>query len=238
MSDTDEPTERSVSDHVEDVARAAARLTARSAELAALEHRDDVRRATRAGEGLVALALAAAAFFAFANWAVERALESSLSGWRAPTVLAVFWLLVAAVAAVVVTKAEPRLMRIGRAGTDDPAAALADREAAVADAQAAVREALEGLTGALAAEAAREVAAAAMPVEGVVDAGEEVVDATEVAVEWVDDATDVIEARVPGGVLVNRAFDIALIPGRYSVRAARIVLSYGQPPDKGDSDKP
>ena len=236
MSETDEASERSVSDHVGDVARAAATLTARTAELAALEHRDDIRRATRAGEGLLALAVAAAAVFAFGNWAVERPLESSLSGWRAPTVLAA--LLVAVVAAVVVTRAEPRLMRIGGTRPDDPAVALAEREAAVADAQAALRDALEALTGALAAEAAREVAAAAMPVESVVDAGEEVVDATEVAVEWVDDATDVIEARVPGGVLVNRAFDIALIPGRYSVRAARIVLSYGQPPDKGGSGKP
>jgi hypothetical protein len=71
-----------------------------------------------------------------------------------------------------------------------------------------------------------------LPIEGVADAGEKVVEVSDDAMEYVDDITDVVEARVPGGVIVNRAFDIALIPGRYSVRAARIVLSYGAPQDK------
>jgi hypothetical protein len=217
---------------VEEVARAAAALTARSAELAALQHRDEVRRATRAGAGLVALAAAGLAVFVFTNWAIERALESSLAGWRAPLVLAGVWLVVAVIAAVVIVRAEPRLVPRRRAGPEDPAAVMAEREAAVADAQVAMQDAVEGLSGALAAQAAREVAAAIMPGEGVVDAGEKVTDATEVAVEWVDDVTDVVEERVPGGVIVNRAFDIALIPGRYSVRAARIVLSYRQPTDR------
>lgn len=228
MNDTDEPTGQSVSDRVEDVARAAARLTACSAELAAIEHRDEVRRATRAGGGLLALAVAAAAVFAFANWAAERALESSLSGWRAPLVLAGVWLVVALAAGILVTRAEPWLMRIGRSQPADPAAA----RAALADAQTALRDAIEGLTGAVATQAAREVADAALPIEGVADAGAKVVDAGDDAIEFVDDITDVVEARIPGGVVVNRAFDIALIPGRYSVRAARIVLRNGAPPEK------
>jgi hypothetical protein len=230
MSD-DESTERSVSDHVEEVARAAATMGARGAELAALQHRGEVRRATRAGAGLVALVVAGGTVFVFANWALERALESSLSGWRAPLVLAAAWLVVAVIATVVVMRAEPRLMRRRSAGPEDPAAALAAREAAFAEAQGALLQAVEGLAGAITAQAAREVAAAALP-DDIADAGEKVVEATDVAVEYVDDVTDVIEERVPGGVLVNRAFDLALFPGRYSVRAARIVLRQGQPSDR------
>jgi hypothetical protein len=232
MSDTDEPTGRAVSDHVEDVARAAATLTVRSAELEAIRHEAEVHRATRAATALVVLAAAAAGVFAFANWAVERALASSLSGWRAPAVLAGFWLVVAVVAAVVVTQAEPWLMRIGRRTSADPDAALAEREAAVDEAQQRLRDAVESLTGAVASQAAREVADAMLPIEGVADAGEKVVNVSDEALEYVDDITDVVEARVPGGVVVNRAFDIALIPGRYSVRAARIALNYGAPREK------
>jgi len=233
MDDDHEPTEQSVTDHAEAVARAAAALAASGAELAALQHRDEVRRATRAGAGLIALGVCLGAVFVFANWALEQALQSSLHGWRAPLVLAGVWLVFAVIAGLVVTRAEPRLMRLGRGGPDDPATTLAEREAALDAAQQRLREALEALAGALAAQAAREVASAAMPVESVAEAGEMVVEGADDAVEFVDDVTDVIEERVPAGVIVNRAFDLALIPGRYSVRAARIVLSYRQPPGKG-----
>jgi Putative Actinobacterial Holin-X, holin superfamily III len=236
MNEPDESAEPSVSERVEEVARAAATLAASGAELAAVEHRDEARRAVRAGAGAVVVGIALAAVFVFGNWAAERALEPSLNGWRAPLVLAGAWLVVAAIAAVVVARLEPRLRSLGRGEPEDPAAALAARQAAFDEAQHGLQEALEGLTTAIAAAAGREVASAMLPVEGIADFGEDVADASEQAMEIVDEVTDVIEERVPGGVIVNRAFDIVLIPGRYGVRAARVVLSFGQPP--GSKDPP
>ena len=238
MNEPDESAEPSVSERVEEVARAAATLAASGAELAAVEHRAEVRRVARAGVGAAFVAIALASVFVFANWAAERALEPSLSAWRAPLVLAGAWLVVAVIAAVAVARLEPRLRSLGRGGPEDPAAALAERQAAFDDAQHGLQEALEGLTSAIAAAAGREVASAMLPVEGIADFGEDVADASEQAMEIVDDVTDVIEERVPGGVIVNRAFDIVLIPGRYGVRAARVVLSFGQPPGSKDPPEP
>lgn len=230
MSEPDESAESSVSERVEEVARAAATLAASSAELAAAEHRDEVRQAARAGAGAVFVGIALATVFVFANWAAERALEPSLNGWRAPLVLAGVWLAVALIAAVGVVRLEPRLRRLGRGGPEDPVAVLAQRQVAFDDAQGRLQDALEGLTGAIAVAAGREVASAMLPVEGIADFGEDVADVSEQAMEIVDDVTDVIEERIPGGVIVNRAFDIVLLPGRYGVRAARVVLSFGQDP--------
>jgi hypothetical protein len=233
----DEPHEHeaSVNDRVEEVARASAVLALRGAELEALRRRDEVARAGRAGAGLVALAVAGAAVFVFANWAAERALSTVLSGWRAPLVLAGAWLVVALVAAVVVLRAEPRLRHLRPSAPADPEAELAKREAAFDEAQTALRESVEGLTTAIATAAGKQVADAMVP-DGIADFGEDVMDAGEGVIEKVDDVTDVIEARIPGGVIVNRAVDVALVPGRFGVRVARVVLSYGQPPDKSSDD--
>jgi hypothetical protein len=222
--------EGSVSECVEEVARASAVLALRGADLEAFRRRDEVARASRAGVGLAALAVALGAVFVFANWAAERALSTALSGWRAPLVLAGAWLLVALVAFVVVVRVEPRLRHLRPSAPADPQAELAQREAAFDEAQAALRESVEGLTGAIAKAAGKEVADAMVP-DGIVDLGEGVVDIGDRAMEKVDEVTDVIEARVPGGVIVNRAFDVALVPGRFGVRFARVVLRYGQPPE-------
>ena len=53
----------------------------------------------------------------------------------------------------------------------------------------------------------------------------EMVDATDEIIEKADEITDVIEERLPGGVVVNRVFDFVLVPGRFGVRIARSVLS-------------
>jgi hypothetical protein len=232
----DEPHEddASVSGRVEDVARAAAVLAARAADLEATRRRDEVRRATRAGVVAAILAVALATVFVFANWAAERALSSSLSGWRAPLALAGVWLAVAVVAAIVVVRLEPRLVR-RRAKPDDPAAVLAEREAAFETAQGELRDAITALSGEMAKAAGKQMADAMVP-DGIVDIGGNVMDVGDRAMDKVDDVTDVIEARIPGGVIVNRAFDVALVPGRFGVRVARVVLSYGQPSDKSPSD--
>ena len=229
----DEPSEHegSVSDCVEEVARASAVLALRGADLEAFRRRDEVARAGRAGVGVAALAVALGAVFVFANWAAEQALSTVLSGWRAPLVLAGAWLVVALVAFVVVVRMEPRLRHLRPSAPADPQAELARREAAFDEAQTALRESVEGLTGAIAKAAGKEVADAMIP-DGIVDMGEGVMDMGDRAIDKVDEVTDVIEARVPGGVIVNRAFDVALVPGRFGVRVARVVLRYGQPPEE------
>ena len=227
--------EATVTDRVEDVARAAAALAARGTELSATQHADDVRKAKRASAAALVLAVALATVFVFANWAAERALSSSLESWRAPLVLAGGWLLVAIAAAVTLARLEPKLLRLGRPPVD-PIADLAQRQAAFDEAQTGLRSALEQLAGALADAAQHEIASAMLPVEGIADVGEDAADATEDALLFVDDVTDVVETRLPGGVIVNRAFDYALIPGRVGVRAVRLVVSFGPPPDRRSRD--
>ena len=66
------------------------------------------------------------------------------------------------------------------------------------------------------------VTAAVVPLASTaVDVGEDVLDA-------VDDVTDVIEEKVPGGVTINRISDIALWPGRYALKIASRSLRAGQ----------
>ena len=223
--------EATVIDRVEDVARAAAVLAARGTELSATQHADDVRKVKRASAAALVLAVALATMFVFANWAAERALSSSLESWRTPLVLAGGWLLVAIAAAVALARLEPKLLRLGRPPAD-PIADLAQRQAAFDEAQTELRSALEQL----AAVAQHELASAMLPVEGIADVGEDAADATEDALLFVDEVTDVVETRLPGGVIVNRAFDYALIPGRVGVRAVRLVVSFGQPPDRRSRD--
>ena len=227
--------EATVTDRVEDVARAAAVLAARGAELSATQQADDVRKVKRASAAALVLAVALATVFVFANWAAERALSSSLESWRASLVLAGGWLLVAIAAALALARLKPKLLRLGRP-LADPIAELAQRQAAFDEAQTELRSALEQLAAALADAAQHEIASAMLPVEGIADVGEDAADATEDALLFVDEVTDVVETRLPGGVIVNRAFDYALIPGRVGVRAVRLVVSFGQAPDRRSGD--
>jgi hypothetical protein len=235
MADEQTGDEPDVTDRVEDVARAAAVLAARGGELAAAQHQDDVRRAVRALAGLATAAVALLTGFAFANVAAERALSSSLSGWRAPLVLAVVWVVLGLFAAALVVRWEPWLRRMLRGTGEGRDVVLAERQRAFDDAQSALHETLEALAAATAAAAQREIAAAVVP-DSIADAGDMIADAGDIALDFVDGATDVIEDRVPGGVVVNRAFDIALAPGRIGVRAARTVFSFGQTPEQEPED--
>ena len=64
----------------------------------------------------------------------------------------------------------------------------------------------------LAQEAGALVADAVMPLASrAADVGEEVIDA-------VDDVTDAIEERVPGGGVINQVADLMLLPGRYVLK--------------------
>ena len=227
MTEEQSGDEPDVTDRVEDVARAVAVLAARGGELAAVQHQGDVRRAARTAAGLATVAVALLTGFAFANVAAEQALSTSLPGWRAPLVLAGVWVVIGLVAAALVRHWEPWLRRALRGAGGERAAVLAERQQAFDDAQSAVHEALEALAATAAVEAQREIAAAVVP-DSVADAGDKLADAGDKALDMVDDATDAIEGSIPGGVIINRAFDIALAPGRIGVRAVRIVFSYGQ----------
>ena len=145
------------------------------------------------------------------------------------------WLLVAIAAALALARLKPKLLRLGRPPAD-LIAELAQRQAAFDEAQTELRSALEQLAAALADAAQHEIASAMLPVEGIADVGEDAADATEDALLFVDEVTDVVETRLPGGVIVNRAFDYALIPGRVGVRAVRLVVSFGQTPDRRSGD--
>ena len=103
----------------------------------------------------------------------------------------------------------------------------------VEQAEQALRDRIERLSSAVAVSVEQRVAAAILPLVGqMAQTGEEVVDAADAVIDAADEMTDLIEERLPGGVVVNRAFDIALIPGRIGIRAAKSVLnlSSARPP--------
>jgi hypothetical protein len=96
------------------------------------------------------------------------------------------------------------------------------------EAEAQLRATLEELAEAVSGAAQEQIAAAIMPIAGgMVRAGEGMVDATGDVIEAADEITDALEERLPGGIVVNRAFDIALVPGKFGVRVARSVLKVG-----------
>lgn len=192
-------------------------LALREGELTAARHETEVRLAGRdvAATSLAAVALGTA--FLLANWAAVRALSETLSGWRAPLVIAAVWLVVGiAVAAMPLSRLRHMLRGPGRAGIT-----VEERERARDQALEAVRESLGALASAVAEEAQARVVSAVVPsADGLVDAGEDILEASE---DLVDDLVD----DVPGGGVVGQVIDVALIPGRFGVRVATTVLKGG-----------
>src|SRR6478735_5225577 len=87
-------------------------LVLREAELAGARHETDVRRAGRDATAAAVAAVALGTAFLLANWAAVRGLSGSLSGWRAPLLLAAIWLVVAiAVAALPLSRFRHLLSR-------------------------------------------------------------------------------------------------------------------------------
>jgi Putative Actinobacterial Holin-X, holin superfamily III len=198
-------------DLLERFGRVSSVLVLREAELAGARHETDVRRAGRDASAAAIAAVALGTAFLLANWAAVRGLSGSLSGWRAPLLLAAVWLVVGvAVAALPLSRVRHLLSR--------PSPSIEQRERARDDAAQRVRESLEQLGGGLADEAqARMVSASA---DGVLETGEDVLQASE---QLLDDMVD----SVPGGSVVGQVIDFALIPGRYGVRVATTVLKGG-----------
>lgn len=226
MANEDESTEReSVSELAEEAGRDAAVLAFRRAQLELSEQAPEVRRTARAvgAAGICLVALLTA--FVFGNWAAASALSSPLPGWRAPLVLAAAWVVVGLVVAALWLRSERvSVLRLRVAGET-----LAQRREAVEDAEQALRQTLDRLSDAIAEVAQERIAAAVLPVAGgMVEVGEDMVEATDEVLEAADEITDAVEEAVPGGVVVNRAVDFALAPGRFGVRVARTVFSLGR----------
>lgn len=223
----------SLTAEVEQVARDAARLSFEAARLAIRRDAPLARRALRELMAFGSLGLAAIAVFALANAAAVEALASVFSGWRAPLVLAGAWAAVGAALAATVLRGHTGLLARRPTRLDGVAA---DRTS-VEQAEQALRETIERLSSAVALAAEQRVTAAVMPIVGqMAQTGEEVVGAADAMIEAADEVTDVIEERLPGGIIVNRAFDIALIPGRFGIRAAKSVLNLNNadPPPPGN----
>jgi hypothetical protein len=203
---------RGLSEEAEDSPKTVAELveqTARDAAvLAVANNRPALLRSARtAGLGMLA-AVAALTAFALVNWAAVDALGTTWSGWRAPLALAVAWFVVATVIAVAVLRRRVQVVAIS-----------------AEEAQDRFRATLDELVDAVSHAAEQRVASMLLPVAGgMVAAGEGMVEATDSVLDAADEISDVLEDRLPGGFVVNRAFDLALVPGRFGIRVARVVF--------------
>ena len=225
-ADDEDPIEEPISDLVEQVGRKTGTLVAREVELAAARRMPAIRRA---GRDLAFAAVAAVSFvtaFALVNWAAVFALANVLPNWLAPLLLAVAWL---ALGAALLAALRHRYRGLA-SWTGDHAGQVGQRDRAREEAEAELRDAIGTLAEEVAARAEARIREAVVPTaDGVVDAGEDILDLA-------DDLTDAIEEAVPGGGLVNGAFDLALLPGRFGVKVARAVLVRGADSDAESRD--
>src|SRR5215471_5667659 len=174
----EDETEQSLTELLEQLGRQMSALVFYEARLQASRHNDEIRLAVG---GVVVALVAALAFltaFALANVAAVRALQSNLSDWIAPLVLAGAWAALGVVIALVV-RARAKRMRAWK---------VKDAEEARAEAEQAVRDTLEQLAPVI----TKEIALAAVPMAGdmaggVIDAGEEILDTAD---EILDNITD------------------------------------------------
>jgi hypothetical protein len=200
IEEGEEP-QKSVADLVEQTAHDAAVL-------AIANNRPALLRTARTAALATVAAVAAVTAFALANWAAVDALGTTWSGWRAPLAIAVVWLVVAILIAVVLLQRRAREVAIS-----------AD------EAEERFRATLDELVDAVSHAAEQQIAGMLLPVAGgMLEAGEGMIEASDTVLEAADEITDVLEDRLPGGFIVNRAVDIALVPGRFGIRVVRVVF--------------
>jgi hypothetical protein len=212
---TEDDTEQSLTELLEQLGRQMSALIFYEARLAASRHKDEIRLAAGGAFATLVTALAFLTAFALANVAAVRALSSSLADWVAPLVLAGAWAVLGAVIALVL-RARAKRIRAWK---------VRDADEARAEAAQAVRETLDQLAPVI----TKEIALAAVPMagdmaSGVIDAGEEILDTAD---EILDDITD----DISGGGVVNQIWDVALMPGRLGIRVATTVLKRDQSGD-------
>lgn len=216
----------SVSERAEQVARAAAALSLRGAELAAVRRAPELRPIARDGVGVAVLSAALITAFGFGNWAAASALSIVMTDWQAALVLTAAWIAVGLLLAALLLRGGPLARNWRRVLAPASADNLQRRQEALDEAEQTLRENVDQLGEAIAHAAEQKIAAAVLPLAGgMVTVGEEMVEATDEIIEKTDEITDVIEERLPGGVVVNRVFDFVLVPGRFGIRIARSVLS-------------
>ncbi len=205
---TDDETELSVTELLEQLGRDMSALVYHETRIAASRRMPEVRRAAR---DVVAALVAVIAFltaFALANAAAVRALSNVMADWLAPLVLAAVWIAVGVVLLLFLRA------RVRRATASEGKSA----EEARADAEQAVRDTLEQLSPAI----FREIAVAAVPMAGGMASG--VVEMGDELIESADDIVESIIQDVPGSGVVNQVWDFVLMPGRLGIRVATTVL--------------
>jgi MFS family permease len=216
--------DESVSELIEQLGRDTSTLIFREALLSATDHAPELRRAARDLAAALVAAVALVTAFALANWAVVNALSPSLSGWRAPLVVAAFWAVLGTVLLLVV------LARLGHlAGLKWWRAVGSDREElqeqlseSREEAEEAVRATLDRLSGAVAREAGAQIASAVVPLAGgVAEVGDNLLEAG-------DEIMDALEDEMPAGGAVGQVVDLVLLPGRFGIRVATTVLKAGK----------
>ena len=222
-------TDGSVSERVEGVARAAGLVALRGADVIAARRQPEVRRAALDLGSLAIVVTAAVTAFAFANWAAASALTTAVSDWFAALIMAAIWIAIAVLLGAFLLRGDRSLLSYRkRFLAKDAVETLPERQDALEEAEQELRVELDALADAIGAAAQERIAAAILPLAGgMVEVGEEMVDATDEVLEAADEITDAIEEKVPGGFVVNRAFDFALVPGRFGIRAARTVFKLG-----------
>lgn len=220
-----------VSERAEQVARAAATLSVRGAELAAARRAPELRPVARDLAGVAALALAGITAFGFANWAAASGLSTTMADWAAALVLAAGWIGIGLLVAALFLRGGPLSRNWRRIVAPAAAENLQERSEAVEKAGQRLREAIDQFGEAVADAAEQKIAAAVLPLAGgMVEVGEDMVEATDEVIEKVDEISDAIEESVPGGIVVNRVVDFVLVPGRFGIRIARSVLKAGPTP--------
>jgi len=209
--------EEPVPELIEQAGRAASLLALREAQLAAVRHGPQLRRAALDVAVALGVGLAFLTAFVLVNWAAVSALSGPLPGWAAPLLLAAAWIVIGIGLSVFVpNRAVVVLARRQRRGFG---AALEQkisaRERALDEATQDMRESVERLAGGVEHEAA--LLAVVPAARGVVSAGEHVID-------QIDAITDDLEDAVPGGGVINWVADTALLPARYFLSVARAAV--------------
>src|SRR5918994_5861190 len=204
-----------VSELIEQTGRAASLLALREAQLAALRHRPQLRRAALDVAVTLGVALAFLTAFVLANWAAVSAMSGPLPGWAAPLLLAAAWIVVASGLLAFALNRSGRVFDWRRAFGADVERRISARERARDEAWQGMRESLERLTGEVEHEAA--VLAVVPVARGVVSVGEHIIDE-------IDEITDDLQEAIPGGGVINWVADTALLPARFFASVARAAL--------------
>jgi hypothetical protein len=206
----DEDAEESITDLLEQLGKDVAALVYYESRLAAERNKAQIRQV--AGGVAAALTALAALITAFVlvNTAALLGLATVMDAWLAALILAAAWTAVGVGVAVVLLGRVKRAEK-GEHETLDEASERAEQ---------AVRATLEQLGPAI----TKEIALAAVPTAGgIAELGGDLI-------ESVDDIVDDITDEIPGGSVVNQAWDVFLAPGRFGIRVATTVLK------RGDSD--